>query len=294
MNSGPSSGRSVGRPCEPLTSRRVQRDHVHQIAEAENLLRQPPGDARLGERQLRIEEQLHRVVARLAVDVHGAREVGRARLVEKVVVGEPAVGARDRHQLARARMVQPALALAGLVEHPLHAGQRLDQRFDLGHQRGFSDVDVRDLVIGHGEGARCASVEQLAPELLAHLDVAGLAQRAVDVHRLRDRRDAVLREHDHARAGALCRLDQLAAHLIDLRPRPARCADGRGPAAAGCSRGAAGTPASTWAADRSNTSSAQRPIQRLETMSAAGPQKRNSGNCPSRCCSSSRSPGGLV
>ena len=91
---------------------------------------------------------------------------------------------------------------------------------------------------------------------------AGLAQRAVDVHRLRDRGDAVLRQHDHARAGALRRLDQLAAYLIDLRPRPARCADGRARAAAGCSRGAAGTPASTSAAAARTRRSAQRPIQR--------------------------------
>src|SRR5258707_15637458 len=35
-------------------------------------------------------------------------------------------------------------------------------------------------------------------------------------------------------------------------------------------------------------------IQRVETMSAAGPHKRNSGNWPSACCSSSRNADGCV
>ena len=48
----------------------------------------------LGSAELRVDEQLHRVVAGLAVDVDGAREVRRAVVVEEVVVGEPAVAHR--------------------------------------------------------------------------------------------------------------------------------------------------------------------------------------------------------
>src|SRR5690606_41301572 len=65
----------------------------------------------LREPELRIHEELDRVVAGLAMDVDGAREVGRAVVVEPVVVGEPPVRPRDGHELARARMVEPGLSL---------------------------------------------------------------------------------------------------------------------------------------------------------------------------------------
>src|SRR5437899_8135729 len=75
----------------------VQRDHIHHVTEAECLLEEAIGEPQLcalapGEKQLR------RVVAGLAMNVHGWGEVGRSGVVEPVVIGEPGVGGRHRHQ----------------------------------------------------------------------------------------------------------------------------------------------------------------------------------------------------
>ena len=48
--------------------------------------------ASFGDRDRRIEEELDRVVAGLAMDLDGAREVGRALVVVPIVVGEPGRG----------------------------------------------------------------------------------------------------------------------------------------------------------------------------------------------------------
>src|SRR5258707_621975 len=97
--------------------RRVERDHVHQVAHPELLLRQAPGDVQPRQRELRIEEELAGVVARLAVDVDGAREVGLGRRVGPVVVREPRIALGQRDELARARVVEAELALSLAVEH---------------------------------------------------------------------------------------------------------------------------------------------------------------------------------
>ena len=62
-------------------------------------------------------------------------------------------------------------ALAVLVEHPLDAGQRCAAASrDLADRVRVAHVDVRDLMIGHGEGVGGAGVELLAPLLLAHAE----------------------------------------------------------------------------------------------------------------------------
>ena len=82
-------------------------------------------------------------------------------------------------------MVEPRGALAVLVEHALDAGQALQEALDLRHPLRPPHVDVGDLVVRHREGLGGAGVEQLAPELRAHLDQPRLAERAVHVDRRR-------------------------------------------------------------------------------------------------------------
>jgi len=53
----------------------VERDDVHEHAEPELLLEETFGDVEFGGTKLRIDEQLHRVVAGLAVDVDRASEI---------------------------------------------------------------------------------------------------------------------------------------------------------------------------------------------------------------------------
>src|SRR5690606_35390412 len=54
-----------------LYQRGVERDHVHQVAEAERLLGQAPADGHGRKAQRRVEEKLDRVVAGLAMDIDG-------------------------------------------------------------------------------------------------------------------------------------------------------------------------------------------------------------------------------
>ena len=71
-------------------------------------------------------------------------------------------------------------------------------------------------MVGDREGARLRHVEDLAAVLEPHADQAGLAQRAIDMDRRRDRRDAVFGEHDHARAVARRIVDEVARDRVDL------------------------------------------------------------------------------
>src|SRR6478609_4893950 len=104
-----------------LYDRSVEPDHVEQVAEAELAGHQAPPDLEHREGDLRIEEELDRVVAGLQVDVDGAGVVGSTRVIEPKVVAEPAFGARHEHQLTRALVVEPGSVLTSAVEHLLHA-----------------------------------------------------------------------------------------------------------------------------------------------------------------------------
>jgi hypothetical protein len=69
----------------------IERDDIHEHAETELLLQQPPGDLEFRETEFRVEEQFHWVVTRLAMDIDSAGEVGSAMIVEPIVVGKPAL-----------------------------------------------------------------------------------------------------------------------------------------------------------------------------------------------------------
>src|SRR5579884_2062350 len=64
-----------------LHQRRVQRHDIEERPEAELLLRQPPRRAQLRRPQLRVEEQLAGIIARLAVDVDGAGVIRRLPII---------------------------------------------------------------------------------------------------------------------------------------------------------------------------------------------------------------------
>ena len=92
------------------------------------MLQQAEPGLRLREPVGRVEEELGRVVAGLAVDVDAAGELGRAIVVEPVVVGEPGAGLGDDDELARALVVEAVAGLRLAVEHLVDAGQRLAAR----------------------------------------------------------------------------------------------------------------------------------------------------------------------
>jgi hypothetical protein len=75
--------------------RGVQRDDFQQPAQAEFFLQQEFRDFELRQLERRIDEQLARVVARLAVDVDGAGVVRSERVVVPEIIGEPCVRLGD-------------------------------------------------------------------------------------------------------------------------------------------------------------------------------------------------------
>ena len=113
-------------------------------------------------------------------------------------------------------MIETHRTLALVVEHRLDAVEALDELLHLGNAAAVLHVDVGDLVVRHRERVAGAGVEHVAPELRAHAHQACLAQRAIHVHRAGDRRDAVLRNHDHVAPAALGLRDELAAHRVHL------------------------------------------------------------------------------
>ena len=149
------------------------------------------------------------------MDIDGAREVRRHLIVEPVVVGEPAIAGGERHQLPRARVIEPMRPLPLVVEHGRDSRQSFEQRLHLGHPLAAPHVDVGHLVVRHAEGLGRPGVQELSAELGPHPDEPGLAQGAVRMDGTADLRHAVLREHDDPGPVAPHVPDQLPADGVD-------------------------------------------------------------------------------
>ena len=68
---------------------RIKGYYIHQRTEAPSLAKQLPRDAQLRQAQLRINEQLTRVIARLAMNIDHPREIRRSGIIEPILVTEP-------------------------------------------------------------------------------------------------------------------------------------------------------------------------------------------------------------
>ncbi len=147
-----------------------------------------------------VHEQLDRVVAGFAVDLDELREVGRAVVVEPVVVREPGVRLRHGDEFTGARVVQVLGLLALVVEEFGDARKSVQGGAGRVEVLGAADVHVGDLVVGDREGAGGHRVEVLHAVLRVHLEESGAAQGPVDVHGPADRGDAVLGQRDDGAA----------------------------------------------------------------------------------------------
>ena len=128
-----------------------------------------------------IDQQLRRVISRLAVDVDGPREVGRAIVIEPVVVGEPGAWFGDDNEIAAAIVRDSIRNLLRPVEHPLDSRRLLEECAHGRRLRRVIDVDVRNLMVGHRKRGAGAGVEELAAELLSNGQQAVLAKDTIEV-----------------------------------------------------------------------------------------------------------------
>src|SRR5688500_14675018 len=117
------------------------------------------------------------------MDFDKTREIGSAAIVQPVVVGEPGIRSRQGHKLARARMIETKGMLLAAIEHAFDARQRSDQLLGFDDKIRLGDVNVRDLMVGDGKGARLSDIENFSAILDTDAEKAGLAQRAIDVDR---------------------------------------------------------------------------------------------------------------
>ena len=169
-----------------LDQGRVERDHVHQHPEAELLLEQPPRDLRFRRerRQRRVEEQLHRIVAGLAVDIHAAREIRRLRVVEPVVVGEPCVLLGHGDQVAGARVREAMLDLVCEVPDVRDAGRLLQQILHFVEQLAKDRAALKNIKIETAFAGDNELIEGDEAKLsMALLNIIINAIEAVDEHK---------------------------------------------------------------------------------------------------------------
>jgi len=69
----------------------VEWDDVHQHTNPQFFLKQSPGDFQSRRFEAWIEEQLHRIVPRLAMDIDTVGEIGRKPVIHPIIVGKPTV-----------------------------------------------------------------------------------------------------------------------------------------------------------------------------------------------------------
>src|SRR5690348_4984451 len=125
--------------------RRVERNDVEQGPKPELSPQELPSHRGGGDANGRVEEELDRLVAGLAMDLDRAREIRCAAVVEPVVVREPRARLRDDDEVAGALVVDADRGLLGWPEHALDARRRLERRSDLGEARAIVHVHVCDL-----------------------------------------------------------------------------------------------------------------------------------------------------
>ena len=147
---------------------------------------------------------------------------GGQLVVQPVVVREPGAALRHRDQIARARVIDAVALLLAPVEDLRHTLEVAQDAFCVLARVLRARVDVRDLVVGDGQGGAGERVEHLADGRGPNLQQALAAQHAVDVDRSIDVLEAVLADDDELEAAALGRAPQLAEHLVDLAQGRAR------------------------------------------------------------------------
>lgn len=156
------------------------------------------------------------------MDVDGAGEIWCAAVIEPVVVGEPAAGFGDEDNVAAARMGDVVFRLVAACEQEVDAMDIAEQPGVMIDIRFVSEVDVRNLVIGNGEGVAGAGVEQFEALFFAYGERAVITQQAVDGDGGIDRFDAVFAEQDHADVAVIEVCKQVADDSIDF----GHCAEG--------------------------------------------------------------------
>ena len=181
----------------------VQRHDVEEGSETQLLLDESADGSPLGPGKTLVEEQLAGVVAWLAVNVHGAGEVGSQAIVEPVRIGEPGIRFGQDDQLSRSGMIEADFRTLRPGQDTRGSGHLADLIGDGLNHLFLSDINVGKLMIAHGEGSTRKRVEHLAKGARPDRQQIGLPEQAVEQDRPADVTVAVLADDPDARPAFL-------------------------------------------------------------------------------------------
>ena len=103
-----------------------------------------------------------------------------------------------------------------LAENFFHAGSFFQNLAHGFFQRRVVQINVRDLMIGHGENFARAGVENFPAEFVLHRQPAALAENPVEMHRRVHVRDAVFGKQNDLHAALAKKINQVADDGINL------------------------------------------------------------------------------
>ena len=200
-------GSTAGMPWLPRTRFGSSGTTSNKCPEPQLLPRELQDRSALGPEQFRVEKQLARVVAGLAVNVDRAGEIRGEAIVEPVGISKPRIGLCDSdHQLAgiegdRGRS-QPRSAPAYRPAPRPAIPRSIRSARPASRSSASVEIDVRDLVIAHGEGPAAECVEHLTERPGPNLEQSRFAQHAIQEDRPGDVGMSVLAHDPHARPAA--------------------------------------------------------------------------------------------
>ena len=142
-------------------------------------------------------------------------KVRSAAVLEPIIVGEPCVRRRHRHEVTRSRMVDACRTLRRLVEHRRHPVDRLEQPSHGRKLVTVSDVNMRHLVVRHRKHFARTEVHQLEPQLLFNAEPPALAKDPVQMNRFGHRHNPILGQQDDLDGPRIERVDEFAHNGVD-------------------------------------------------------------------------------
>src|SRR5262245_6764014 len=109
------------------------------------------------------------------MDVHGAGVVRRSGVVIPVVVREPGIWGRNRHEFPAPLVVEAVRSLVLSVKDGLDAWNGFQECLDRGDPSGIADVYVCQLMIGDSERRARSRIEGLGADLVPDGDQSCVA-----------------------------------------------------------------------------------------------------------------------
>ena len=148
------------------------------------------------------------------MDVHGPGKIRRPRIIQPVIVSEPRVRIRHGNQIARALVINTGGDFFRLAQHGIHASSLAQYIANLILQGHIIKINMRHLMIRHGEHPAGPGIENFPPQLILHRQPAAFPKNPVQVDGIVHIRNAIFREQHHRNAPSRKEINQPAHQRI--------------------------------------------------------------------------------